>query len=187
MTSTRKWTPRALVVAVASMALWLTPNATAQQQKTVEFRAVFHMTLNIGPDGSGGWLYDTDDLARAMLDGAAVCWDVSDLNPPVIAFHGKQGQERGWLTQITIRDSNGSVVGTFTVGEQHGTMEYAPGQAGMYNFRTEGRIIGGTGLFKGASGSLSQNGPYVFWFDPTDACIKGKYLGAFSASISVPR
>jgi hypothetical protein len=88
------------------------------------------------------------------------------------------GMDRGGTTKYVINATD-----SFTMGEWHATYQFQPGKAGLFPFRGVGRIIGGTGAFQNATGSLTEEGPFIFWFDGN--FVRGKYQAALSASVCV--
>jgi len=75
--------------------------------------------------------------------------------------------------------------GTVTFVQQSPAIyQIPPGTVVFGNYRVTFRITGGTGRFAQVSGTFSEIGPYMVWFEsPTDLLPQGRYNAEVSGTI----
>jgi len=66
----------------------------------------------------------------------------------------------------------------FTVSNYHASFPLPTGKAGMGMYNGTGKITSGTGLFNGATGTVSESGPYIIWF-AEDGSVYGQYNATY--------
>jgi hypothetical protein len=146
-----------LFVAVA-LALLVCSSSTLAQQRCQDFRALYHQTLMVNLiSNEGDWIQDPDPI-RGLLDLQPVTPTVQYI--PGNSAYPSAVAGRYWDYQQKWDFGNGD---TFTVGNYHASFPIPPGKAGMGTFNATGKIMSGTGIFEGATGTEVETGPYLTW------------------------
>ncbi len=173
--------PVALVLLVCS-------SSALCQQKCQDFRALYHQTLWVDlVSGAGDWYTDPDAI-RGLLD-------LQPVTPVSVQYiPGKSGGGNGVSGRYADYQKRWDITADdgFLVGDFHAIFPTPPGNAGMGTFMGSGKIIEGWGMFKGATGTEFENGPYMTWMSQgeiggpcTDSatCLTGKYFATISIRV----
>lgn len=155
------------------------------QQNCQDLRALNTQTLSVDPQGNGGWLL-LPGATTGVLNGQPLSPHYIEYIPPQEGGSAYPNAVAGRYWDFTqkwyFQDANGHEVGTFTVSAYHASFPVPTGKAGMGNFVGSGKITGGTGIFEGASGSMTETGPYLLWFTE-DGWTHGQYNATYIARI----
>jgi hypothetical protein len=160
-----------------------TPTVAAGGGQQIQFRALYHETLAYRfSTNTGGWQFEPGPV-YCLVNGQGRPANVA-ITTENSRYSGKMGQDHSdvYLTVFLSADDS------FVVGDWHATYEYTPGGAGMVTYHGVGRIVGGTGMFAGATGSYTESGPTLTWLDDHDPDLMlGQYDGAAAATIQLAR
>jgi hypothetical protein len=100
--------------------------------------------------------------------------------PPDQSHHGIIGMDRGATGKWDF-GSKGTV--PFEL-QSVAVYQEPPGKVVFANYRSVWRITGGTGRFAQVTGSFTQSGPFMVWFEsPSDQFPQGRYNGEISGKI----
>lgn len=174
--------------------LLLIASTAFAQEKCQDLRALYDMNLFVNPDptlppeAQGGW-FITEEPIRAILDQQGITPALEMKVPPIGTGHGVVGHDNDAINVWHFDN------GTFTTGNAHAVYPNQPGKAGLWRYNGTSKISDGTGDFEGATGTLTETGPYIVWveFDNSTApcvagkvCIRGKYFATIIARICKP-
>lgn len=152
------------------------PSASAQ--KCQQFRAVGQMQLG------NTWYGQT----WATLDGeslAMVPWtNPTEITFPPGATHGVVGMDFHGAKYLYDFGNGDSFVLEL---KSTATYPHPPGKIGMGYYRATYTVTEGKGRFFGASGVVSESGPYLMWPVPTDPVhqlgVDGRYNPELNGSV----
>jgi hypothetical protein len=176
---------RRIYPAIVVIVLMFLTSAGLAQPKCVDLRALNTQTLAVDPLGNGGWNL-SPGTTTGVVNWAPLSPNYIEYIPPASGGSKYPNAVAGryWdFTQVWyFNDVNGNEIGTFTVGSYHASFPLPAGKGGMGNFVGGGKITGGTGIFEGASGSLTETGIYLIWLGE-DGWTYGKYNATYVAKI----
>lgn len=141
---------------VVSIFVLFAANTFAQKCHNLQILNNQTLTVNLITN-EGDWYLDANSV-RGLLDLQLVTPTVQYI--PGNSAYPSAVAGRYWDYQKKWDFGNGD---TFTVGNYHASFPIPPGKAGMGTFNGTGKIIGGTGIFEGATGTESETGPYLTW------------------------
>jgi hypothetical protein len=143
-----------------------------------DLRALNSQTLTIDPLGNGGWGL-LPGATTGILDGQELSPNYIEYIPGKAAYPNAVAGRYWEYTQVWhFNDKNGRETGTLTVTDYHASFPVPTGKAGMGTYTGTGKITSGTGLFLGATGTVHESGPYLFWFSE-DGWMFGKYNATY--------
>jgi hypothetical protein len=172
---------RKVFVAITTLGLLLTA-AVALGQTCHDMSALNSQTLMIDPGGNGGWSL-VPGTTTGILDTHSFSPNYIDYIPGQSAYPSRVAGRYWEYTQIWhFNDKDGKEIGTFTVTDYHASFPVPTGKAGMGTYNGTGKITGGTGIFQNATGTVHENGPYLFWFSE-DGWMFGKYNATYVARV----
>ncbi len=145
-------------------------------------RALNTQTLAVSPIGEGSW-YLEPGTTSGIIDWQEMSPNMIEYIPGDAAYPNAVAGRYWNFTQIWyFNDKNGHEIGTFTVTDYHSSFPLPAGKAGMGTYNGSGKITSGTGMFEGATGAVSENGPYLIWFTE-DGWTHGKYQATYNVRI----
>ena len=161
--------------AAAAAILGLSAPMVWAQNKCQEFRAVSQMQF-----GAGWW-----GPTFATLDGEVLITPPS-APPTEIAFppgtaHGVVGMDyRGAKYLYDFGNGDSFVLES----KSRAVYPHPSGKIGMGYYRATYMVVEGKGRFAGASGVVSESGPYLLWTDSSQPVgLGGRYNGEFNGSV----
>ncbi|MBN9662719.1 MAG: hypothetical protein J0H49_31260 [Acidobacteria bacterium] len=163
----------ALLVLGQGAAAQMRTNATATQlARATQISATIYGAYDYGFEGTGAWVgFALVKLGEAPAKTATFV----DRNT---SFDQRQNGAIYGTEVITFTFTDGS--GTFEVQARfEGTPAATPG---LYNLHETGTIANGTGLYSGASGSVSVEGPFLFP-DPSITSGSAPWIAAMHGAV----
>lgn len=172
------WNKLGLITAVTAVLLIGCSIAMAQS-KCHTLRALNTQTLAVSPTGDGTW-YLAPGTTSGIIDWQEMSPYMIEYIPGDAAYPNAVAGRYWNFTQKWYFNKDGSEIDTFTVSDYHSSFPLPAGKAGMGTYNGSGKITGGTGIFEGVTGTVSENGPYLIWFTED-----GWTLGTYQATYNV--
>ncbi len=166
------------LIAIAMMVILLgCVTGAFAQENCHDFRALNNQTYT----DATSWVL-VRGTTTGLLDQQPLSPDYVEYIPGNFAFPSAVAGRYWAFTQIWyFNDQNGNQIGTFTVTDYHSSFPIPTGKAGLAIYNGNGKITSGTGIFDGATGTLNESGPYLFWFEADG--FHGKYNATYVAKI----
>ncbi len=172
------------VIIAAVFVLLLCASSAFAQQKCQLFQALYHQTLMVNLiTNEGDWYMDADPV-RGLLGTQPVTptleYKIGESAYPSAVAGRYWDYQQKWIFE------NGDY---FIVGEYHATFPVPPGKAGSGTYNGTGKIVEGTGMFQGATGTELETGPFLMWVFVDEygvPWLTGKYNGMATVRICTP-